>query len=130
MPFEDDVCPVGDELLGEVYRKSKQGLTGLVATIPPYTRAMLALFCYRRSHFHEIGLAIAASCSEEDLMMSGGRLGAALFARSREEGLPPAAVAPRHSTRRTIRLATPFGLAELGGGAHREPLEAAGALPD
>jgi hypothetical protein len=130
MPFEDDVCPVGDELLGELYRKSKLGLAGLVATITPSTRAMLALFCYRRSHLHEIGLAIAASCSEEDLMMSGGRLGAALFARSREEGLPAVAAAPHHSTRRTIRLATPLGLAEFGGGARPEPLEAAGALPD
>jgi hypothetical protein len=82
--LEEDLCPVGDELFGELYRSSKQGLPVLVATVPPDTRAMLALFCYRRSHLHEMGLAIAVSCNEDDLVWSGGRAGAALFERSRE----------------------------------------------
>jgi hypothetical protein len=108
--LEDDVCPVGDELLGELYRMSKLGLPGLVATIPPYTRAMLALFCYRRSHLHEIGLAIAASCGEDELVRSGGRLGGALFTKSREAS-PAVALAPHHSTRRAITLASVSGVA-------------------
>ena len=108
MLLADDVCPVGDHLLGELYRMNKLGLPGLVATIPPDTRAILALFCYRRGHLQEIGLAIAASCSEEELVGPGGRLGAALFARSREVS-PAVAVASHYSTRRTITLATvPF----------------------
>lgn len=104
----DDVCPIGDELLGEIYSTSKLGLPVLVATVPPDVRAMLALFCYRRSHLHDIGLVIAMSCAEDDLVRSGGRVGAALFARSREA--PPAAPAASHyATRRTITLATgPF----------------------
>jgi hypothetical protein len=99
--LEEDLCPIGDELFGELYRRSKQGLPVLVATVPPDTRAMLALFCYRRSHLHEMGLAIAVSCNEDDLVWSGGRAGAALFARSRE-GSPSAArgVAHRHSAAR------------------------------
>jgi hypothetical protein len=110
LPLEDDVCPVDDHVLGELYRMSKLNLSGLVATMAPDTRAMLALFCYRRSHLHEIGVAIAVSCGEEELMRSGGRLGASLFTRSREA--PPAvAVAPQHSTRRAITLANASGVA-------------------
>ena len=82
-PLDEDLCPIGDELFGELYRRSKQGLPVLVATVPPDIRAMLALFCYRRSHLHEMGLAIAVSCNEDDLVWSGGRAGAALFAKSR-----------------------------------------------
>ena len=32
---DDDVCPVGDELLGELYSASKLGLPVLVAAVPP-----------------------------------------------------------------------------------------------
>ena len=103
--LEDDVCPVCDELLGELYRASELGLPALVATVSPDIRAMLALFCYRRSHLQAIGLAIAASCDEDDLVQSGWRVGAALFARSREAPTPEP-VAPHYTARRKITLAT------------------------
>ena len=48
--FENDFCPVRDELLGEMYRASEHGLPKLVESVSPEVRAMLALFCYRRSH--------------------------------------------------------------------------------
>ncbi|HEY6256859.1 MAG TPA: hypothetical protein VIY51_13805 [Xanthobacteraceae bacterium] len=101
---DDDVCPVREELLGELYRASKLGLPVLVATVPPHLRAMLALFCYRRSHLHTLGLAIAASCEEDDLVRFGGRVGATLAARSREE--LPAPLAPGNANRRKVTLAT------------------------
>ena len=101
---DDDVCPVGADLFAELYRASKLGLPVLVATVAPDIRVMLALFCYRRSHLREIGLVIAASCNEDDLVQSAGRVGAALFARSREA--PHAPVASHYTTRRTITLAT------------------------
>jgi hypothetical protein len=81
--FEDDVCPVRDELLGELYSASKVGLPVLIATVTPDLRAQLALFCYHRSHLHTIGLAIAASCDEDDLVQLGGTVGASLYAPSR-----------------------------------------------
>jgi hypothetical protein len=70
--LDEDLCPIGDDLFGELYRSSKQGLSVLVlvAIVPPDTRAMLALFCYRVS-LHETGLAIAMSCNEDDLVGSG-----------------------------------------------------------
>ncbi len=101
----DEVCPVGDEMLGDLYRSHERGLADLVATVAPDVRATLALFCYRRGHLHSMGVAIAASCSEDELVNAGGRVGSALFALSREA--PQAApVAPNLSHRRKITLAS------------------------
>ena len=82
--FENDFCPVRDDLLGEMYRASEHGLPQLVATVSPDVRAMLALFCYRKSHLYSLALAIAASCSELELVHAGGRVGSTLYALSRE----------------------------------------------
>jgi hypothetical protein len=81
--FENDFCPVRDELLGEMYRASEHGLPMLVESVAPEVRAMLALFCYRRSHLHQLALAIAASCTERQLIEIGGRVGSTLYALSR-----------------------------------------------
>ena len=80
--FENDFCPVRDELLGE-----------------------MALFCYRRSHLHSLALAIAASCSERELIQLGGRVGSTLYALSRE---PATRSAPSSSygNRKPITLST------------------------
>jgi hypothetical protein len=103
--FENDFCPVGDELLGEMYRASENGLPQLVASVSSDVRAMLALFCYRRSHLHGLALSIAASCSERELVNFGGRVGSALYAMSRE---PAARTAPSSSygNRKPITLST------------------------
>lgn len=98
--FDSDVCPVGDELLGSLYRASADGLPELVNSVSPDVRAMLALFCYRRHHLHSLGLAIAATCSERDLINHGGIAGATLYAQSRRH----ATVALPDSSRRTITL--------------------------
>ncbi|MFT4119859.1 hypothetical protein [Bradyrhizobium sp.] len=82
--FESDFCPVRDELLGEMYRASENGLPRLVESVSPDVRAKLALFCYRRSHLNSLAVAIAASCSERDLVDNGGRVGSTLYALSRE----------------------------------------------
>src|SRR6266849_5556316 len=102
---EDEVCPVRDELLGELYRADENSVSDLVASVTPDIRALLALYCYRRSHLHTRGLAIAASCDQDDLVRSGGRVGAFLFARSREAP-SPAPIASAFITRRTVTLAT------------------------
>jgi hypothetical protein len=102
--FEDESCPVSAEVLGELYSSSPHGLAELVATISSDARAMLALYCYRRAHLSSIGLAIAASCDEDDLIRWGGNAGAMLFAISREalEGQH----APPNPGRRKITLAS------------------------
>lgn len=82
--YESDLCPVQDELLGEMYRANANGLPKLVESVSPEARARLALFCYRRSHLHSLALAIASSCSLRDLIEAGGRAGATLHAQAHE----------------------------------------------
>jgi hypothetical protein len=103
--FENDFCPVREELLGEMYRANEHGLMRLVESVSSDVRAMLALFCYRRSHLHSLAISIAASCSERELMQFGGRVGSALYALSRA---PAARSAPSSSygNRKPITLST------------------------
>ena len=103
--YDGDSCPVGDELLGQMYRASEHGLPMLVASVSSDVRAMLALFCYRRSHLYSLALTIAASCSERELIQFGGRVGATLHTLSRE---PAARAAPSSSlgNRKPITLST------------------------
>jgi hypothetical protein len=102
--FENDFCPVRDELLGEMYRANENGLPKLVESVSSEVRAMLALFCYRRSHLHSLALSIAASCSERELIQLGGRVGSALYAMSRE---PATRSAPSsYGSRKPITLST------------------------
>ena len=90
--FENDFCPVRDELLGEMYRANANGLPLLVESVSSEVRAMLALFCYRRSHLHALAVAIAASCTERELIHFGGRVGSTLYALSREPAARSAVV--------------------------------------
>ena len=103
--FENDFCPVRDELLGELYRASEHGLPQLVESVSPEVRAMLALFCYRRSHLHALAMAIAGGCSERDLIMLGGRVGSTLYALSREPAARVASVSSGNG-RKPITLST------------------------
>jgi hypothetical protein len=102
--FAKDACPVEDELLGSLYRSSPQGLPELVLSVPAETRAMLALFCYRRSHMQDLALAIASTCELRDLVQWGGALGSAIYAQARQTVTKP--VAAETSGRRKVTLST------------------------
>ena len=103
--FENDFCPVREDLLGEMYRANANGLSHLVETVSPDVRAMLALFCYRRNHLHSLALTIAASCTERDLFQLGGRVGSTLYALSQEtQAARPATSSYGH--RKPITLST------------------------
>lgn len=102
--FENDFCPVRDELLGQMYRANEHGLARLVESVSSDVRAKLALFCYRRSHLHSLALAIGASCSERELVEAGGRVGSALYALSRETASRVTTAASGH--RKPITLST------------------------
>ena len=71
---DDEPCPVTDQMLGEIYRSGARGLIELIATVSPTARALLAVYCYRRAHLASIGLAIAATCEEDDLTSLGATL--------------------------------------------------------
>src|SRR3954462_9006923 len=104
--FENDFCPVRDDLLGAMYRANENGLPQLVESVAADVRAMLALFCYKRSHLHSLALAIAASCNERDLIQLGGRVGSTLYALPREAQV--ARIVPSSSSghRKPITLST------------------------
>ncbi|SEO58432.1 hypothetical protein [Rhodopseudomonas pseudopalustris] len=105
--FENDHCPVRDDLLGAMYRANESGLPALVESVSSDVRAQLALFCYRRAHLHALALTIAASCDERDLIHHGGRVGSVLVALSRELAAPrPRPPAPTYGNRKAITLST------------------------
>lgn len=103
--FENDFCPVPENLLGEMYRANENGLPQLVESVSSEVRAMLALFCYRRSHLHTLALTIAATCDERELIQLGGRVGSTLFALSRATAQKPVA-ASSYGHRKPITLST------------------------
>jgi hypothetical protein len=82
--FEDEACPVPDQVLGELYGADSHMLHEVIATVSPDRRAKLAMYCYRRAHLNSVGLAIAANCDEDDLALAGGNVGKMLFAISRQ----------------------------------------------
>jgi hypothetical protein len=104
--YDSDKCPVREELLGQMYRASEHGLAHLVASVSSDVRAMLALFCYRRSHLHSLAVTIAASCTENELVHFGGRVGSTLYALSREAPSSHVAVPSSHNGRKPITLST------------------------
>jgi hypothetical protein len=104
--FENDFCPIRDELLGEMYRANENGLPQLVESVTSDVRAMLALFCYRRSHLHALALSIAASCNERELIHLGGRVGSTLYTLSRQAAATRAAPSSSYGNRKPITLST------------------------
>jgi hypothetical protein len=104
--FENDFCPIREDLLGEMYRANHNSLQQLVESIPPDVRAMLALFCYRRSHLHALAVTIAASCSERELFQLGGRVGSALYVLAREAPASRLIAAASCGHRKPITLST------------------------
>jgi hypothetical protein len=100
----DDICPIREDMLGELCRANDLCVPNFVHSLAPDVRATLALFCYRRAHLHSMGLAIAASCDEDNLVWAGGNVGAFIFARSREAASQKM-LSPR-AERRKITLAT------------------------
>ena len=103
--FENDACPVGEDMLGSLYRASEHGLPQLVESVSADVRAMLALFCYKRAHLHSLSLAIAATCPERDLVEQGGIVGSTLFAMSRQAPSSLSSISAS-GNRRAITLST------------------------
>ncbi len=96
-------CPVPLSVLGQIYRGDSETVDAIVADIPPRTRARLAAYLYGKSHTHEIGLRIAATCEEADLIQAAGLAGSVLHAQSRSRSLR--AAEPRLPAARRVSLA-------------------------
>jgi len=112
-PQIDDDQLVPDELIGRLYRASESTVFDLLPELTLQDRAYLAMFCYRKSHLHRIGLAIAATCDENVLVQTWGTaLGQTLYAQSREAPPAPQRVPGQHRVK--ITLATLGGASWVG----------------
>ncbi len=99
----EQLCPASDSLLGQLYRASPGGLAALIETVPPIMRAALADYCSRRAHLESLGLAVAGTCTEDELYLEAGRYGRELFARAQAAR----AAEPRtNKSKKAITLAT------------------------
>ncbi|MFE1598493.1 hypothetical protein [Methylobacterium sp. ID0610] len=104
LPSIDEAeCPVPLATLGELYRGDGETIDTIVSGIPARTRARLAAYLYGKSHTHEIGLRVAATCAETDLVAAAGLVGTVLFTQSRAR--PVRAAEPRVPATRRISLA-------------------------
>ena len=102
---DEHFCPISESLLGRLYRSRTEGVAALVKTVPPSTRAMLAYYCSRRVHLDGLGLAIAATCTPEDLYDVAGRAGWDLFSRAKIEANKPTE-RPKSKSRQGVTLAS------------------------
>src|SRR5215475_11912382 len=107
-PQIDDDQEVPEELIGRLYRATESSVFEMLPDLTLQDRAYLAMFCYRKSHLHRIGLAIAATCDESVLVQTWRTaLGQTLYAQSREAPPAPARAPGQHRSKIT--------LASLGG---------------
>ncbi|GJE62607.1 hypothetical protein [Methylobacterium trifolii] len=82
-------CPVPFDELGRISRADSESLPALVDGIPESTRARLAVYLYGRSHTHELGIRIAATCEGTTLRRAAGIVGNVLYDLSRRPYAPP-----------------------------------------
>lgn len=82
-------CPVSPEAIGRLTKADPRALPELVDGIPEATRARLAVWLYGRSHTHEVGVRIAATCDGSSLRRAGGLIGNALYDLSRRPYTAP-----------------------------------------
>ena|SRR5215472_6628699 len=102
-PQIDDDQDVPEELIGRLYRATESSIADLLPELTVQDRAYLAMFCYRKSHLHRIGLAIAATCDEDVLVQTWGTaLGQTLYAQSREAPRKPQRVPGQHRAKITL----------------------------
>jgi hypothetical protein len=102
-PQIDDDQEVPEELIGRLYRATESSVFEMLPDLTVQDRAYLAMFCYRKSHLHRIGLAIAATCDENVLVQTWGTaLGQTLFAQSREAPPVPARAPGQHRSKITL----------------------------
>ena len=75
-----------EELIQHILRAGTVAVWDIVGKLAPSERVDLAALCWRRAHFHELGLAIAALCDKETMMHRLGIVvGSILYEQSREK---------------------------------------------
>jgi hypothetical protein len=89
-PEWDDEDIIPEALVAQLYRIGEDAAVNLTVGLPPYRRALVAAYCYRRSHLHRLGLSIASTCDRSTLVRVLGVIpGTALFVQSRRLAYAP-----------------------------------------
>lgn len=96
-------CPVPLELLARLLRISNEESGETILSLPERQRAELALFCYGRGHLRDLGLMIAAHCSEAMMTRTAGAIGSVIVHHARQPRATATSTSDPH--RRTITLA-------------------------
>ncbi len=78
-----EACPVPVDFLSALYRAGPNEFTAMSAGLTGPIKIELAVYCYGRAHFRDLGLAIARTCDAADLSRLAGVMGQVLFAQSR-----------------------------------------------
>jgi hypothetical protein len=113
-PQLDDDQIVPEDLVGRLYRADEGAVPSLLGGLSSHERANLAMFCYRKSHLHRTGLAIAATCDLTTLIQAWGTaLGQAIFAQSRERTEKPERALAHGRSKITLARFSEFAPAAL-----------------
>lgn len=82
-------CPVPLDLAVRLSRVEPNDLPDLLEGIPETIRARLAVWLNGRSHTHETGVRVAATCEGTSLHRAAGLVGLALYDLSRRPYMAP-----------------------------------------
>jgi hypothetical protein len=105
----DDEQVVPDALIGRLHGAGADTVADVMAGFSLEQRANLAMFFYRKSHLHQIGLAIAATCDRASLIQAWGRpIGQVLFEQSREAMARPDHVGGQRRSKITLATSPTF----------------------
>jgi hypothetical protein len=95
-----DDCPVPLDLFSRLTRANTDTLPSLLEDVSETKRARLAVWLYGRSHTHEIGVRIAATCEGATLRREAGLVGDKLHDLSKVPYVVPTYGIDRPSTSR------------------------------
>jgi hypothetical protein len=107
LPGWDDEEVVPENLIMRLYRAGEERALTLTAGLSAHRRALIAAYCYRRSHLHRLGLVIASTLDQATLVrMLGAGLGTAFFLQSRECGRDKASLPGAQRAKVTLAKST------------------------
>jgi hypothetical protein len=94
-----------EELVTQLREASELSIGEIVAAMSSEGRVALAEFCWRRTHYHELGLTILARCSAGELSrILGDTIALAMIGQARDRA-DRAAPQTRMRAKRKISLA-------------------------
>ncbi|WP_297580603.1 hypothetical protein [Roseibium sp.] len=76
---------MSDDLMKRLLDATLSAVADVSSQLSENQRAALAVYCYRRSHFRQLGLSLAAQCSRQSLVTEAGHAGELIHAQANRE---------------------------------------------